>query len=54
MAKAKLTKGIRVRETTYNRLARLGNVSDSFDSVIGDLLDNFERTYEPKVKGEEK
>lgn len=33
------TKSIRVTKETYNRLAKLGDLNDSFDTVIRKLLD---------------
>lgn len=32
---------IRISKETYDRLARMGNLHDSFDSVIKRLIENF-------------
>ncbi len=37
-----LTKLIRVSEKTYDRLAKHGDLKDSFDSVLNKVLDVFE------------
>lgn len=38
------TRSIRVTIDTYARLAKLGDLSESFDSVIKKLLDRHENT----------
>ncbi len=35
------TKSIMVSKETYDELSKLGNLKDSFDSVIKKLLDNY-------------
>lgn len=42
------TKSIRVTKETYDRLAELGSLSDSFDSVIKKLLDENKKETQKK------
>ncbi len=41
-------KSIKVSEETYRKLARLGTLEDSFDSVISRLIANAQRNGDPE------
>jgi hypothetical protein len=45
----KRTKQIRITEKTYKELAKLGDVTDDFEDVIGRLLKHYKETAAKKA-----
>lgn len=48
--KEKRDKLIRIRSYNYDRLAKLGTISDDFDDALTKVLDHYDRTKKVKEK----